>query len=50
MNIVDGQTVEVSEPKQDIVASPHLQMSTNGLFGCNVVHVCSREPKTTLVS
>lgn len=50
VNIVDGQTVEVLEPKQDIMASSHLQMSANGLFGCNVVHVCSREPKTTLVS
>lgn len=50
MDIVDGQTVELLEPKQDIMASAHLQMSADGLFGCNVVHVCSCEPKTTLVS
>lgn len=50
MNIMDGQTVEVLESKQNIAASPHLQMSTDGLFGCDVVHVCSREAKATLVS
>jgi hypothetical protein len=35
--------------EQDIVVSPHLQMSADSLFGCDVVHICPREPKTTLV-
>jgi hypothetical protein len=25
-------------------------MSADSLFGCDVVHICPREPKTTLVS
>lgn len=50
MDIMDSQTVEELEPKEDIAASPHLQMSADGLFGCDVMHVCSREPKATLVS
>lgn len=48
MNVMNGQTIERLALGLDVVASSRLQMSTDSLFGCDMVHVSSCDPKTTL--